>query len=152
METRLIDVEYEPSTRAGRIARKNGQIYVGIGLRASDGITVLKIRAPGSTKNHNIEVGQLYAVTVNGRRHVLETPWERWRLREQELRALLDGGFNESWAAEYFDPASPKYFKRTYGNVMAPPQQSIQPPRRDKFYENLGVAALLALIIIWFLV
>ena len=111
MSQQLIDIEDMPNGGKLEYVRKRGQIYIAVGPRSSDGFTVLKIRSPGASKNHNIEVGAVYAVTVGGRRHVLETPNGRWKLRAQELRHLL-GEPIEDWAVEYFNSASPKYFKR----------------------------------------
>lgn len=113
MGERLIDVEYEPNTRADHYVRKRNQIYLGVGERPSDGFTTLKIKAPGASRVHNIEVGQVYAVTVDGRRHVMETPRERWKLRAQEIARAIEGRFSEDWVAEYFDPSSSKYFKHS---------------------------------------
>jgi hypothetical protein len=111
LSQQLIDIEYMPNGSKLEYVRKRGLIYIAVGPRPSDGFTVLKIRSPGASKNHNIEVGAVYAVTVGGRRHVLETPNGRWKLRAQELRHLL-GEPIEDWTVEYFNSASPKYFKR----------------------------------------
>ena len=109
----VLSVEYEPNTRGERLHKKTDQIYVCVGPRKSDGFTCLTIEPPQGGRRHNIYVGSVYAITIRGRRHVLETPWERWRIRAQEIVKLIVGHFTEDWAAEYFDPASPKYFKRT---------------------------------------
>jgi 1,2-phenylacetyl-CoA epoxidase PaaB subunit len=104
-------VEYYPSTRGEDVKHKVGAVYLGVIERASDGFTVLSIRTPDAKRAHNIEVGQVYAVTVRGQRHVLATPWSRWRVRSAEIRRLVEGDLEE-WAKPYFDPASHKYFRR----------------------------------------
>lgn len=113
----LIDlVEYYPNTRGEDVKHKANARYLGVIERASDGFTTLSIKADSATRAHNIEVGSVYAITYRGKRTVLRTPWGRWRIRAAEIRSLLEGEL-EPWAKPYFDPASPKFFKREEGYV-----------------------------------
>jgi hypothetical protein len=108
---RLDLVEYYPSTRGDDVKYKSGVEYLGVIERASDGFTVLSIRSPGAARAHNIEVGQVYAITLKGCRYVLKTPWGRWRVRAAEIKHLIDGELDE-WAVPYLDPDSPKFYER----------------------------------------
>ena len=89
--------------------------FVGVGLRKSDGYTVLSLRAPEAKRVFNIPVGNVYAITIDGKRHVMETPFYSWSLRAAELRRIIEG-FTEVWVVDYFDPNSPKYFKHQIGD------------------------------------
>lgn len=109
-------VEYYPNTRGEDIKHKANARYLGVIERASDGFTTLSIKADSATRAHNIEVGSVYAITYQGKRTVLRTPWGRWKIRAAEIRSLLEGEL-EDWAKPYFDPASPKFFKREEGYV-----------------------------------
>jgi hypothetical protein len=104
-------VEYYPSTRGEDVKHKAQAIYGGVVERASDGFTVLRLTSPSASRAHQIEVGSVYAITLNGRRHVLQTSWGRYRVRAQEIRRIIEGEVEE-WARPYFDPASEKWFKR----------------------------------------
>jgi hypothetical protein len=101
-------LEYYPNTRGDEVRYKKGATYLGVIERSSDGFTVLSLG--GGTRAHNIQVGEVYAVTCRGVRHRLATPPERWRLRSAEIRRVVEGVV-EDWARPYFDPASPQYFK-----------------------------------------
>lgn len=109
----LDEVEYFPGGDTAHVPTrtKQGQIYLGVGERASDGMTCLAIQTPGATRRHNIEVSSVRSVTIDGTCHVLDTPPVRWRIRAQELIYLIEGSFSEPWAADYFDPNSPKYYR-----------------------------------------
>jgi len=82
--------------------------YQGVIERASDGFTVLSLG--GRKRVHNVQVGEVYAITFRGVRHVLQTPPERWRIRSAEIRRIVEG-FTEEWAEPYFDITSSQHFK-----------------------------------------
>ena len=102
-------VEYY--TPSDFISHKQRVQYQGVVERASDGFTALRIMVPGAQRAQQIEVGNLYALTINGRRVVLQSPRDRWRIRAQEVRREVEGQIDE-WAKPYFDPGFDKWFKR----------------------------------------
>lgn len=104
-------VEYYPSTRGDDIKHKHQVEYLGVVERASDGFCVLRVRAAGASRAHQMEVGDVYAISVHGRRSIMQTPRDRWKIRAQEIKQLVEGEVEE-WAKPYFDPASDKWFKR----------------------------------------
>lgn len=160
-DEQLIDVEYLAGGNRFEFVRKRGRTYKGIIRHRDGGITCLAIRAPAGTRNHYIEVGNVYAITRDGTRHVLETPNGRWKLRAQEIHKLLDGNFSEDWAADYFDPASPLYFKREQGYEPEIDQEleakfatshtaeSTGPPQGAGCFEAIGLAVLVVLFLVW---
>lgn len=103
-------VEYEPSSRADKIVSKANQEYCGVGEAGQYNFHCLSLRSQGKARRHHIAVGQVYAITIAGKRTVLETPWSRWGIRAQEIRLLIEGKC-ESWADDYLKPDGPKYFK-----------------------------------------
>ena len=105
----ILTVEYY----AGRwtMTEIAGVHYLGVIERASDGFTVLSVKRPGGQRAFNVQVGEVYAVTVFGRRHILKTPSERHRIRAQEIKLIVEGKRDE-WSDPYFDPTSPKRYDR----------------------------------------
>jgi len=127
-------VEYLPENGSTVELRERGPFtYVGIGPRASDGWTCLTLRSPGASRNFNVTVGYVYAITIRGTRHVLETPDERWKLRAEELRGLIESR-REEWAATYFDRSSPSYFKAQsdYVSPYDPEYEMARQRRQDR--------------------
>jgi len=107
-------VEYYPNTRGDDVKHKAKAEYLGVIERASDSYTMLSIRTADAKRAHNIEVGQVNAITVRGQRRVLQTPWGRWRIRAAEIRQVMEGEL-EDWAKPYFDATSPTYYRREPG-------------------------------------
>lgn len=105
----ILTVEYY----AGRwtITEIAGAQYLGVIERASDGFTVLSIKRMGGQRAFNIQVGEVYAITLDGHRHVLKTPSERFRIRGQEIKLVVEGK-RDDWSDPYFNPSSPKRYDR----------------------------------------
>jgi hypothetical protein len=133
-EVVIDSVEYLPETGKYAELRERGPFsYVGIGPRSSDGWTCLTLRASGASRNFNITVGYLYALTVRGKRHVLEVPDERWKIKAEEIRFLIEGK-REDWAAPYFDPTSPSYFKHQpgYRSPYDPEHEALRRAKKER--------------------
>jgi hypothetical protein len=159
VSTRTLDrVEYYPHTRGDEVRCKVNAAYLGVIERASDGMTVLSIRGPSSSRAHNIEVGQVYAITVAGQRHVLQTPSERWRIRAAEIGWVVTRE-REEWAAPYFDPRSPKYY-RAAADYESPTDETAEArhfratPGRPQAHvpEDQGCATVFAAIVVGWVV
>ncbi|WP_337137678.1 hypothetical protein [Sphingomonas aquatica] len=118
----LDEVEYWPiSMTVGPTVTKKDQIYRGVQERASDGIMCLGITALGGERRHNIEVSDVVSIVIAGERHHLKVPRARWKLRAQEIVKIVEGQFSEGWAADYFDPQSPRF----YLNEFDQPESSV---------------------------
>lgn len=150
----LDSVEYEPNTRADKIVRKHEQHYCGVHSRASDGMTCLAIRAKNGRRVHNIEVGQLHAITLEGKRHVFQTPWARWRIRAQEVVKVIEGDFSEDWAREYFDPTNARFYAKAvdFEPVFDVPKLRSAPRIDTEFGCGTLILGLIAVAAIWYLV
>lgn len=143
----IIDkVEYVPNGYSAEAAEKYAQTYCGIGDRRSDGITCLSLLSEGGSRKHNIEVGAVRAITLNGVRHVLQTDPARWKIRSQELHFLIEGRYSEEWAADYFDPRSPHYHARP--GRMGGREKRAEQSRMGKIAGLMLVLVIIALLLV----
>lgn len=96
----ILTVEYY----AGRwtMTEIAGVRYLGVIERASDGFTVLSVKRVGGPRAFNIQVGEVYALTLHGQRHILKTPSERHRIRAQEIKLIVEGR-RDDWSDPYFN-------------------------------------------------
>ena len=75
--------------------------YNGTRIRESDSAVIMTIVHPSDNRTISIEVGLVEAIWLGGKMRKLRSPAEKFRLREAEIKHLLEGKQLEDWTSPY---------------------------------------------------